>query len=95
MAKDTTGTERGWRPGGWSRVANGAIRQHVDGVFDGLVLADKNLRYQQNLKARRIALAELPTNRWPVLKALLTQIVRVVESARPGSDTIVPAAEGP
>jgi hypothetical protein len=53
---------------GWSGVENGAILECVDGRFDVLLLADKNLRYQQNLSARKVALVELPTNRWPALQ---------------------------
>ena len=80
---------------GWAGVENGAILQYVDGVFDVLVLADKNLRYQQNLIARRIALVELPTNRWPALKVLALQIVEAVERAQPGTYTIVPELNTP
>jgi hypothetical protein len=74
---------------GWTGVENGAILGLVDGAFDVLVLADKNLRYQQNLTARRIALVELPTNRWPALQALAAQIVNAVENAQPGTYTVV------
>lgn len=74
---------------GWAGVENGEILRHVDGVFDVLVLADKNLRYQQNLTTRRIALVELPTNRWPALQALATQIADAVDRAQPSSYTVV------
>ncbi|MEO5960878.1 MAG: hypothetical protein ABIZ49_10245, partial [Opitutaceae bacterium] len=50
---------------GWTGTENGALLKRVGGKFDVLVLADKNLRYQQNLKRQGIALVELPTNRWP------------------------------
>jgi hypothetical protein len=63
----------------------------VDRVFDVMVLADKNLRYQQNLAARRIALVELPSNRWPVLQGLASQIGDAVKNARPGGYTIIEA----
>jgi uncharacterized protein (DUF433 family) len=35
-------------------------------VFDVFVTADKNMRYQQNLAGRRIALVVLGTPQWPV-----------------------------
>jgi hypothetical protein len=41
---------------GWSGIGNGELVKRTDGVFDVLILADKNLRYQQNLTGRRIAL---------------------------------------
>jgi hypothetical protein len=74
---------------GWDGVENGAILDLVDGRFDVLVLADKNLRYQQNLSRHTMALVELPTNRWPALQVLAPKIVRAVESATPGSYTVV------
>ncbi len=74
---------------GWSGIANGELIRRVDGIFDVLLLADKNLRYQQNLVARRIALVELPTNRWPFLQAIIPQIVEAVNLAKPGSYTVI------
>ena len=74
---------------GWAGGENGAIPRHVDGVFHGLVIADKNPRSQQDLTAHRVALVELPTNRWPVLQLLTAQIVSAVERAQPGSYTII------
>ena len=69
---------------GWAGVENGAIIDRVDGRFDVLILADKNLRYQQNLVGRRVALVELPTNRWPVLKLMAGRIVAAVVASSPG-----------
>jgi hypothetical protein len=56
----------------------------VEGRFDVLILADKNLRYQQNLVGRKVALLELPTNRWPVLKQMAGRIVAAVVASNPG-----------
>ena len=69
---------------GWAGVENGAIIDRVEGRFDVLVLADKNLRYQQNLVGRKVALLELPTNRWPVLKQMAGRIVAAVVASSPG-----------
>jgi hypothetical protein len=74
---------------GWAGIENGDLLKIVDGKFDVLVLADKNLRYQQDLTTRRIALVELPTNRWPALKRLVARIAQGVESALPGSYTVI------
>jgi hypothetical protein len=70
---------------GWAGMQNGALIQAIDGLFDILLLADKNLRYQQNLAERRIAIIELPTNRWPALQEKLTAIQAAIENAQPGS----------
>jgi hypothetical protein len=69
---------------GWAGVENGAIIDRVEGRFDVLILADKNLRYQQNLVGRKVALVELPTNRWPVLKQMAVRIVAAVVASSPG-----------
>ena len=52
--------------------------------FDVLVTADKNLRYQQRLAGRRIAIVELPTNALPALLPHFDEIAAAVNRARPG-----------
>jgi hypothetical protein len=74
---------------GWAGIENGDLLNLVDGHFDVMVLADKNLRYQQNLASRRIALVELPSNRWPVLQRMAAQIADAVKNARPGTYTSI------
>lgn len=70
---------------GFGGMENGALLGRLDGSFDVFILCDKNLRYQQNLLNRVIAIIELPTNRWPVLMKLEAEIVRAVESSSSGS----------
>lgn len=74
---------------GWAGMTNGELVRCSDGVFDVLLLADKNLRYQQNLAGRQIALVELPTNRWPTLQTMIPQIEKAIKQATPGSYTII------
>jgi len=47
--------------------------------------ADKNMRYQQNLEGRRIALVVLSTPQWPVVKLHLKKIAAAVNAATTGS----------
>lgn len=70
---------------GWPGVQNGDLIRKADGVFDVLILADKNLRYQQNLKNRKISFIELPTNRWPHLQELIPRLLETLDSLQPGS----------
>jgi hypothetical protein len=72
---------------GFAGMANGALLSQLDGHHDVFVTADKNLRYQQNLAGRSLAIVELPTNRLPVLATLTTEIASVAISAAPGSYT--------
>lgn len=74
---------------GWAGTENGKLIELVDGKFDVLILADKNLRYQQNLTNRKVALIELPTNRWPILKQMIPGIINAVEKIEAGSYTII------
>ncbi len=54
---------------GWHRLSNGDLLNAGEAEgFDVLIAADKNIRYQQNLSTRRIAIVELSTPRWPVLR---------------------------
>ena len=74
---------------GWKGTQNGALIEKIDGHFDVFLLADKNLSYQQNLIERKIAIVELPTNRWPVLQPILPNILAAVDRSHPGSYEIL------
>jgi hypothetical protein len=51
---------------GWATLANGALIQSAETAgFDLFVTTDKNLRYQQNLASRGLAIAVLWTTSWP------------------------------
>jgi hypothetical protein len=50
-----------------------------------LITADKNMRYQQNLEGRRIALVVLSTPQWPVVRLHLEKIAAAVNAATPGT----------
>ncbi len=70
---------------GWSGISNGDLLEHAehDG-FQVFILADKNLRYQQNLSNRRIAILELWTNHRPTLEKHFPEIRAAVEKLLPG-----------
>jgi hypothetical protein len=57
--------------------------------FEVLVTPDKNIRYQQNLTLRRIALVVLGNPQWPVLCQHVEQVVIAINAAQPGSYTVV------
>ena len=50
---------------GWSGLANGDLLQQAEVQFDLLITTDQNLRHQQNLGGRRLAILVLPTTSWP------------------------------
>jgi hypothetical protein len=54
---------------GWDTLTNGDLLAEVGRAgFDVLFTADKNMRYQQNLRGRRIALVVLSTPQWPAVR---------------------------
>jgi hypothetical protein len=52
--------------------------------FNVLMTADKNLRYQQNLSARRIGIVVLPGNKLRELKTIGTKIRETLDAIKPG-----------
>jgi hypothetical protein len=74
------------RDRGWDTLANGDLLTAAERAgFDVLLTADKNMRYQQNLKDRRIALVVLSTPQWPIVRLHIAQIAAAVNAATPGS----------
>ena len=69
---------------GWGRVKNGELLRRAEGVFDAFVTSDQQLKYQQNLKDRRLAILVLSTNRWPIVKAKTGEIMAAIQSLKPG-----------
>jgi len=47
---------------GWSGIRNGDLLQRAEAEFDLFITSDQNIRYQQNLAGRSIAILELSTN---------------------------------
>lgn len=79
------------RQAGYAGVKNGALLAALDGIYDVFLTGDKNLRYQQNLTGRRLAIIELPTNRWPVLRPFCAQIIQAVDQCAAASYTVISA----
>lgn len=69
---------------GWSDLSNGDLLREAEARFDLLITTDQNLRYQQNLTGRKLAILALLTTNWPRLRQVAHQIARVVDSMRPG-----------
>jgi len=65
------------------------IRLAEEGNFDLFITADQNIRYQQNLASRRIAILELSTNDVRRLEAAAALIQTAVTELRPGDFRIL------
>jgi len=69
----------------WSTLTNGDLLLQAEAAgFDLLVTTDQNLRYQQNLAARRIAVVVLSSTSWPRIQKAIANVVDAITRARPG-----------
>jgi hypothetical protein len=74
------------RARGWEELENGDLLIAAESAgFDVLITTDKNLRYQQNLATRKLAVVVLGQGRWSLMKPHLARIVATVNAATPGS----------
>ena len=71
---------------GWHELKNGdLLRQAEEAGYELLLTSDKNMRYQQNLSKRKIAIVVLGNQQWPDVKLHLDRIAEAVNGAVPGS----------
>jgi hypothetical protein len=76
------------RERGWDRISNGELLQSAEEAgFDLLLTTDKRIRYQQNLKGRKIAIIVLGNSTWRIVRQHLDRITLAVNEAAPGSYT--------
>ncbi len=77
---------------GWGGISNGELLALAEQArFELLIVADRNLRYQQNLSGRRIAVLELWTNHRPTLEQHFARIRVLVAQASPGAYLVLEA----
>jgi hypothetical protein len=69
---------------GWDRLRNGDLIQAAEVSFDVLVTSDQNVKYQQNLAGRKLALIVLPTNYLPAVMKLAPKVAQVLGGIRAG-----------
>ncbi|MEB3169943.1 MAG: DUF5615 family PIN-like protein [Synechococcaceae cyanobacterium] len=71
---------------GWSTVTNGdLIRLAEQEGFELLITTDTNLRYQQNLRGRSMAILVLTTTSWPRIRAVVAEIQGAIDSIVSGA----------
>ena len=75
---------------GWTGVTNGALLRQADDQFDVFITTDKNLRFQQNLSGKRLAIIQLPTNQVPVVALLALAVQEVLARIKPGEFVEIP-----
>jgi hypothetical protein len=61
------------------------LRAAEEADFAVFLTTDKNIRYQQNLVNRAIAIVVLGNSRWPVVQRYVDRVVAAVSVAKPGT----------
>jgi hypothetical protein len=69
---------------GWAQLENGDLLKAAEASFDAFITTDQNLRYQQNLESRRLAILVLPTTSWLKIQAQLAKVAAAVNTLHPG-----------
>ena len=69
---------------GWSNFQNGDLLAAAEGRFDLFITTDKNLRYQQDLRGRTLAILVLTTTSWPEIQRHGLEVAELVSKFGPG-----------
>jgi hypothetical protein len=71
---------------GWDMLNNGELlRAAEEAAFEVFLTTDKNIRHQQNLAERVIAIVVLGNSRWPLVQRHVDRVVAAVNAAKPGT----------
>jgi hypothetical protein len=74
------------RARGWDELENGELLTVAEAAgFEVILTTDRNLRYQQNLSGRKIAVVALGKGRWTLIKPHVAKVLAAVNAATPGS----------
>lgn len=75
---------------GWATLRNGELLDAAEAEgFEVFVTTDQNLRYQQNLSTRKLAVVVLSTTSWPRIRKGTDLIESTVNSAIAGQVSFV------
>ena len=75
---------------GWAGVRNGELLQRAEERFDVFATADQNLRFQQNLSGRKLAILVLPGNQVPLVARLMPVVETLLTRIQSGTVVDVP-----
>jgi hypothetical protein len=74
----------------WAGLRNGELLRRAEEHFDVFVTADQNLRYQQNLSGRTLAILVLPSNQVPLVTRIVPVVETLLTTIQPGTIVDVP-----
>ncbi len=71
---------------GWGRLQNGELLRAAETVgFAAIITTDQNLRYQQNLPARQLAVLVLLTTDWRLIRQHTEYVAAAATTLLPGA----------
>jgi hypothetical protein len=74
----------------WDTLQNGDLLTVAEQAgFEVFLTTDKNMRYQQSMAGRIIAVVVIGVQQWPALQPHVALVVAAVSAAAPGSFTEV------
>lgn len=68
----------------WSGITNGELLRLAEEQFDVFITSDQNLKYQQSLAGRQLAIIQLPTNQVPLVVQLAPLVQAALERIQTG-----------
>lgn len=70
---------------GWDTLRNGELLLAAEAAgFDVFLTTDRNLRYQQNMTGRRLAIVVLGNSRWRFVRRAIADIAAAIAASAPG-----------
>ena len=70
---------------GWSNLSNGDLLKSAEGKgYQIFVTTDRNLRYQQNLSDRQMAIVVLLSTSWPKIRTQTDKVCDVINEIKLG-----------
>jgi len=70
---------------GWAKLTNGELLAAAEPFFEAFITSDQNLKYQQNLSTRKLAIMILPTNDWTIIRNHPVQVEEAVSALVAGA----------
>jgi predicted nuclease of predicted toxin-antitoxin system len=75
---------------GWAGFKNGELLALAEPQFEVFITTDKNLRHQQNLSQRKLAVVLLPSNQVPVVENVIPALEAALAVIKAGDFVEIP-----
>ena len=69
---------------GWGQLKNGVLLKEAELQFDAFITTDQNLKYQQKIVGRKLAVLVLPTNDRATIRSKAGEVAAEVANLKPG-----------